>query len=118
MKNNRLKSYRHGLWAEYLVAGYLMLKGYRIVCMRYKSPVGEVDLIARKKEYLVVVEVKFRKGAKSAGEILETIHTKNQVRVERAMAYFLAGNPQFSDCSVRFDGVAVSWPLSIRHLDN
>jgi len=117
-KGSRLQSYRHGLWAEYLAVGLFVLKGYRVLVRRYKCPVGEVDFIAAKRGVLVAVEVKFRRGVKGADEILETIHMKNQHRVERAMAHFLACNPRHNGKSVRFDAVAVSWPLKVYHLDN
>ena len=52
-----------GRRAETLAAWYLRLKGYRIIESRYKTPVGEIDLIARRWGTTVFVEVKARKSA-------------------------------------------------------
>jgi putative endonuclease len=48
MRNRRVRAYRSGLFAESLVALPLRLKGNRIVVRRYKTPVGEIDLVALK----------------------------------------------------------------------
>ncbi len=44
----RRKALRRGSAAEYIAAIFLMLKGYRILAMRYKTKLGEIDIIARK----------------------------------------------------------------------
>ena len=44
----RHKAYRRGHRSEWLAALALMLKGYRIVARRYRTKLGEIDLIARR----------------------------------------------------------------------
>ena len=61
MKQARAKAYRSGLFAETLTALLLRLKGHRIVAQRYRTPVGEIDLVALKGKRLAFIEVKRRK---------------------------------------------------------
>jgi putative endonuclease len=66
MREKRVRAYRSGLVAETLAALMLRLKGYAIVAQRYKTPVGEIDLVALKGRRLAFVEVKRRKTAEDA----------------------------------------------------
>ena len=62
MSEKRVRAYRHGLFAETVAALLLRLKGHRIVARRYKTPVGEIDLVALKGKRLAFIEVKRRKS--------------------------------------------------------
>jgi len=57
--SHRRKALRRGHVSEYLAAAFLMLKGYRIVALRYRTRLGEIDIIARKGDLAVFVEVNF-----------------------------------------------------------
>jgi putative endonuclease len=59
--NSKLISYYLGHIIEYFVCFILILKLYSIQKRRYRSPFGEVDIIALKNGQLVFVEVKYRK---------------------------------------------------------
>ena len=111
----KTKAYRFGLYAEILAAMYLMLRGYRIVAWRYKTKVGEVDLIACRKKTLVFVEVKARQELSTA---LESVSPQMQRRIAAAANSFLIKTPRFQGHEMRFDVVAVSAPFSVLHLDN
>ncbi len=111
----RIKAYKKGAQVERLAALYLRLKGYKILKMRYKTPVGEIDIVTRRKSALVFVEVKSRDEMFSA---LESVTVRNRNRVERAARYFIAAHPQFSGFDMRFDAVVFVPPFSFRHLDN
>src|SRR5882757_3129488 len=56
----RIAAFRTGLSAESCAAALLMAKGYRILAKRFKTPHGEIDLVAKKRNLLVFVEVKAR----------------------------------------------------------
>src|SRR5258707_15299491 len=56
----RVAAFRTGISAEARACAYLILKGYRILAKRYRTPHGEVDVIARRGRALVFVEVKAR----------------------------------------------------------
>ncbi len=115
LTSRRRKSYRTGLFAEWVAAYFLRLKGYRILAQRYKTPGGEIDLIVRKGRVLIMVEVKARR---KIGEALEAITPKNRARVEKATRYFLSEHPEFSNFNIRFDAIAFAPPFHVHHLDN
>jgi len=111
----RRRIWASGLWAEYIAAIYLWLKGYRIMARRFKTPVGEVDLIVRKGQALVFVEVKLRK---TFADALESINAKSRRRITKAAQYFIMHNPQYAEFGMRFDVIALGRGFSMRHLDN
>jgi putative endonuclease len=57
---DKIAAFRAGISAESRAAVFLMAKGFRIVARRWKSPAGEIDLIARRGRLLVFAEVKAR----------------------------------------------------------
>ena len=57
------KALRKGAIAEYRAALALVLKGYRILATRLKTPVGVIDLVARRFGTTVFVEVKTRSAS-------------------------------------------------------
>ena len=63
MREKRVRAYRRGVFAETAAALMLRLKGYAIVARRYKTPVGEIDLVALKGKRLAFLEVKRRPRA-------------------------------------------------------
>lgn len=109
----RSKSYTKGIWAEYLAALLLSIKGYRVLKLRHKTKVGEIDLIAKKAGVLVFVEVKTRKNY---GDAVEAVTHKNQERVMRAAQIYLQKNPQYQNCEIRFDVVLWSSYARLSHI--
>ena len=115
MRPARVKAYRSGVLAEALAASLFRLKGYAIVARRYKTPVGEIDLVALKGTRLVFVEVKRRKTMEDAAW---TLPAKQRRRIARAAQYWLANNPSFAGHDMAFDVVLTApWSLP-RHLPN
>lgn len=107
--------YRKGLRAETLAAWYLRLKGYRILAMRYKTRLGEIDIVARRGRGLVFAEVKWR-GAQDDAKA--AIHAQNRQRVRQAAELYLQKHPRYNECDVRFDALVMApgrWPLHIRN---
>ena len=107
-------SYRSGVYAEYLAAAYLWAKGYDILARRYKTKMGEIDLIALKKDVLVFAEVKWRADNDSAAG---AVMPSSRLRIENAARLYLSQGA-YSDVSPRFDIIAISPPFFIRHIDN
>src|ERR1700732_5636229 len=56
----RVAAFRTGLSAETRAAAFLMAKGYRILAKRYRTPYGEIDLVARRRNLVAFIEVKAR----------------------------------------------------------
>ncbi len=104
-----------------MIAGiYFRLRGYRILARRYKTPMGEIDLVIARRGVVAFVEVKARETMQSA---LEAVHEKNRMRVQNAALHFIARHPELGNMTMRFDVWAVVlWrgfvPVAIRHLDN
>ena len=66
-----------GAWGEDLALRYLIKHGYRLVERNYRTRRGEIDLIVRKEEALVFVEVKLRSST-SFGDPLEAVTPRKQ----------------------------------------
>src|SRR5258705_10354744 len=56
----RVAAFRTGLSAESRAAAFLMAKGYRILAKRFRTPHGEIDIVARRRNLIVFIEVKAR----------------------------------------------------------
>lgn len=108
-------SYQKGVFAEKWACIYLMLKGYRILNLRYKTKLGEIDIIARKNKTIVFIEVKHRQTEKDSAE---AISAQSQQRIVNAAKTFISKNTQYVDFAFRFDALLFISPLSIKHLDN
>ncbi|MGL4824880.1 MAG: YraN family protein [Alphaproteobacteria bacterium] len=99
-KNKLQKSYYKGLSAENWVRWILILKGYCILAHRFRTPAGEVDLIAGKKGMLLLVEVKARA---SLGEGIEALRFRQRARLLRSASFVAASFPKWATDVVRFD---------------
>ena len=108
-------TYGNGLRAEMCAEIVLRLKGYRILARRYKTPVGEIDIVARRGRMIAFVEVKFRR---SMPEALESLTPAMKNRIVNAARHFIAAYPAYVDYGMRFDLFAISGAFSFRHLDN
>lgn len=95
---NRQAAEKKGRRAESLALWLLRLKGYKIIKARYKTPVGEIDIIAKKAGTLVFIEVKARKKQEAA---LHALGPKQQRRIERAARLYLRRSGHTGP--VRFD---------------
>ena len=114
MQNQKLKTYNRGLKAEGLAALWLKFKGYKILERRYKTNVGEIDIIARRKKTICFIEVKARTTQVKA---LESLTATMRGRIERAALTYIGQN-NVADYEMRFDLITVSPPFFIHHLDN
>ncbi len=94
-----------GRFSENLAAWFLRLKGFRILSQRYKSPVGEIDIIAKRGRLLVFVEVKARQTTDDA---VEAISHKNRQRVIAAANAYLGRNAHLAECDMRYDIIGIA----------
>ena len=93
---------------ERLAARHLRRLGYRILARRYRTPLGEIDLIARDGDCLVFVEVKTRRGT-AGGSPAEAVDRSKQQQLTRLASAFLKRH-RMLDQRCRFDVVAVVLP--------
>ena len=109
----RRAAFHRGLSAETRAAALLLAKGYRIVARRWQSPVGEIDIVARRGRVLVFVEVKTRERLDEAAE---AVTRRQQRRIAAAANAWLARHPEDGFRDIRFDAVLVvprRWPRHI-----
>ena len=112
--DQRRKSLRRGHFSEYLAALALMMRGYRILAMRYKVKAGEIDIIARKGDLVSFVEVKARRTAE---ESVFAVNGVTQSRIRNASLYWLQTRPDAGQLSHSYDIIAVQpwrWPEHFR----
>ena len=110
----RVAAFRVGLSAESRAAAYLIAKGYRIVARRFKSAVGEIDIVARRGRVLVFAEVKARDRLDDAAW---SVLPRQQRRVAAAAGAWLAEHPDDAQCHIRFDAVLVAPRRMPRHIE-
>jgi putative endonuclease len=113
VSEKRVRAYRRGVFAETVAALLLRVRGHRILARRYKTPVGEIDLVALRGRRLAFVEVKQRARFEDAGWALPS---RARRRIVRAAQYWLSGHPDFAGYDIAFDVVLAApwtWPRYI-----
>ena len=109
----RLAAFRTGLSAESRAAAYLIAKGYRILAKRFRTPYGEIDLVARKRNLIAFVEVKARA---SLDEAAYAVTPRQQQPIVNAAQAWLMAHPEHAEFEMRFDAMLIA-PRSLpRHL--
>ena len=111
----RAAAFRLGLTAESRAAMLLIAKAYRILARRWKTPFGEIDIVARRRRSLVFVEVKARDDIDAAAEAV-TEQTKR--RIIAAAELWLAQHPADATCDIRFDVILVAPGKMPLHIAN
>jgi putative endonuclease len=109
----RQVAFRLGLSAESRAAAFLIAKGFRIVARRWKSPVGEIDIVARRRTLLVFVEVKARERLDDAAW---SVTPRQQARIVAAAEAWLAQFPDARIRDIRFDAMLVAPGHIPRHI--
>jgi putative endonuclease len=106
----RIAADRLGRWAEWRCVWRLRLCGYRVLARRLRTPVGEIDIVARRGTLLAVIEVKARPSADEAAFALTEPQWR---RIARAAEVYVARHPALAGCALRFDAMLVTprgWP--------
>ena len=109
----RVAAFNTGLSAESRAAAFLVAKGYRILARRWQSPVGEIDIVARRRGVLVFVEVKARNTLDDAAL---SLLQRQQQRIAAAAGAWLAAHPEDAESNMRFDAVLVAPGKIPRHI--
>jgi len=109
----RQAAFRTGVSAESRAAAYLTGRGYAIAARRFKSPVGEVDIVARRGPELLFVEVKARNRLDDAALSLTP---RQQKRIVAAAEAWLADHPDDGLCEIRFDVILVARDGRAQHI--
>lgn len=102
--------YRRGQLAEWAGVALLMARGYRILARRWRSPFGEIDIIARRGQRLAFVEVKHRPTLDEAELALGAEQAR---RIGRAADHFMNRHPRYREHEMGMDLILLAprrWP--------
>lgn len=117
MDNRRLK----GALGEQAAARYLREKGYELISANYKTKFGEIDIIVKKDDYIVFVEVKTRQLNTLVAPYLAVNEVKQKKIIQTASS-FIKSNQQYSKFSYRFDIIEIFTDglkvVNVNHLEN
>ena len=108
-KNKR----REGGIYEEIAAEWLKKQGLVILERNFRCRQGEIDLIARDNNYLVFVEIKYRK-TKGSGWAVEAVDRRKQEKIRKVALYYIVrtGRPVESPYRfdvLGFDGSRITW---------
>jgi len=111
-------AHRHKAWvfgsrAETIAAWILRFKGYRILAHRYKTPRGEIDIIAKRGQTLVFVEVKARARINPDHPIVLNRQFK---RIAASAEVFISKWKGAAPKSIRFDVIVIQTRHMPKHL--
>jgi putative endonuclease len=109
----RVAAFQTGISAESRAAAFLIAKGYRILARRFRTPHGEIDIVARRRNVLAFVEVKARDRLDDAAYALTP---RQQWRIIAAAQGWLIAHPEHADFDLRFDAMLIAPKRLPRHL--
>ena len=109
----RVVAFQTGLSAESRAAAFLIAKGYRIIARRFRTPYGEIDIVARRRNLLAFIEVKARASLDDAAY---AVTTRQQARIIAAAQAWLMAHPEQAEFEFRFDAMLIAPRKLPRHL--
>ena len=111
-RQSRKRAELFGRLAEYAAIIFLALKGYGIVAKRYRTPAGEIDIIARRGRLLAFIEVKARR---TLGAALDAVTPRARRRIAAAAGFYLSRHQGLADSDMRYDIIAIA-PWRVNHV--
>lgn len=115
IKRDYYHAEKWGRRVENLATWLLRFKGYKTLERRFKTPVGEIDLIMKRGNTIVFIEVKGRKLLQEAYESLKITQLN---RIKQAANLYLSKYPYYLNYTLRFDVVLISPYRFPIHLEN
>lgn len=109
----RVAAFRTGLSAESRASLYLVAKGYRILARRFRTPYGEIDIVAQRRRLIAFVEVKARATLDDAAY---AVTPQQRQRIVAAAQAWLMAHPEHAAFDLRFDAVLIAPKSLPRHL--
>ncbi len=100
------RSQKFGQKGENIAAKALKKRGYRILEQNYRTPMGEIDIIAKDKDAIVFIEVKTR-SSDNYGDPKWSVNRKKQMKISMSALNYLK-EVKKSDAKARFDVVAIT----------
>lgn len=93
---------------------FLLSQRYSILVKNYRSPLGEIDLIALDHQTVVFVEVRTHTGD-AFGDPLASVNMRKQRQITKTALYYLMRNG-LNDCEARFDVIGIRWEAGAARL--
>jgi putative endonuclease len=109
----RVAAFQTGISAEARAAAVLMAKGYRILARRFRTPYGEIDIVAKRRNVLAFIEVKARASLDDAAY---AVTPRQQARIIAAAQAWLMAHPEHAEFELRFDAMLIAPRRLPRHL--
>ena len=109
----RVAAFRTGLSAEARAAAFLIAKGYRILARRFRTPCGEIDIVAKRRNLVAFIEVKARGSLDDAAY---AVTPRQQRRIVEAAQAWLMAHPEHAEFELRFDAMLIAPRRLPRHL--
>ncbi len=101
---------------EQLASSFLEKEGYRILERNFRCRQGEIDIIAFDQEYLVFLEVKYRKDGRM-GSGAEAVDFAKRRRIIRCAQYYLMKHAEYASAPCRFDVVSMCGGRTVLYRD-
>ena len=113
-----MQSNIYGKKSEIIASEFLKEKGFKIIELNHKNKIGEIDIIAKDKDYLVFVEVKAR-TTRAFGDPLEAVNFKKQQKIRNVARLYLIKTRNIN-ANCRFDVVSILGKddFEISHIEN
>jgi len=105
--HTRSERQRLGAAAEEQAAELLRGAGCDILARNLRCRMGELDIVARRGELLIIAEVRLRSSGRFGGAAA-SITAAKRARIVRAARYLLAREPGLARLAVRFDTLLLS----------
>ena len=97
--------------AERIVRTHLEKSGLEFICSNYNCRFGELDLVMRERDTLVVIEVRYRRQTVFMQPVASITSAKIR-RIACATRHYLSSHPRWRNVSVRFDVIGLHGPLA------
>lgn len=95
---------------------HLEAQGFQLICRNFYCRQGEIDLIGLLENYLLFVEVRYRKKSRY-GTAAESVSASKQRKIVHCAQYFLRRAPHYSKLSCRFDVIAITLEQDVLNID-
>ena len=113
-----MQSKIYGKKGEIIAANFLKKKGCKILELNHKNKVGEIDIIAKDKDFIVFVEVKAR-TSRVFGDPLEAVDLRKQQKIRQVAELYLIMKRK-TNANCRFDVISIlgDEDSKITHIEN
>lgn len=97
---------------------YLRKKGYQILERNYRTRFGEIDIICKKGETIIFVEVRSKRGNRF-GSGAESVNWNKQQKI-RMVAQFYLNHKRLFNSPIQFDVIDIQFEpkIHLRHIEH